>query len=107
MWQVVCWIKGDMLHMRQTSGGKGSLSKKARETFPLTLWNVEPIEKDKFALVRPGGQQVRMRADSADEAELWVRKLTESMRKAKKEASTSAQQHAMVVFMPRFPPAHS
>eukprot|EP00282_Hemiselmis_andersenii_P031534 CAMPEP_0169454840 /NCGR_PEP_ID=MMETSP1042-20121227/15494_1 /TAXON_ID=464988 /ORGANISM="Hemiselmis andersenii, Strain CCMP1180" /LENGTH=215 /DNA_ID=CAMNT_0009566943 /DNA_START=87 /DNA_END=731 /DNA_ORIENTATION=- len=96
----LCWIKGDMLHMRPTASGlldgakKGSF-KGARETFPLTLWNVEALAEAKFCLIRPGGQQVRLRADSQAESELWVKKLTESMSKAKKEKRDMGHQHAM------------
>ena len=100
--QVVCWVKGDMLHMRPTASGlldgskKGSfVAKKGKETFPLTLWAVEHTEKDKFALTRPGGKQVKLRTDSQAEAEMWVKRLSESMRKAREEHAQQQQEHAL------------
>jgi predicted component of type VI protein secretion system len=100
--QVVCWVKGDMLHMRPTASGlldgskKGSfVAKKGKETFPLTLWAVEHTDKDKFALTRPGGKQVKLRTDSQAEAEMWVKRLSESMRKAREEHAQQQQEHAL------------
>lgn len=90
-----------MLHMRQTASGlldgkKGSFTAgKAKEAFPLSLWNVESVDKDKFALTRPGGQQVRLRTDSQAEAELWVKKLGDNIRKAKEEQAAAQHDQAL------------
>ncbi|KAJ1475386.1 hypothetical protein T484DRAFT_1909725 [Baffinella frigidus] len=73
--KVLCWVKGGMLQLKLAEGGGGKTGFQGQEGFDLAKWKVEKGDKGRFSLVAEKAEPLRLKADTAAEAELWVAKL--------------------------------
>ena len=93
--KVLCCLEGSLLSMKTMNGSK----LQSEERLDITQWIVEatatgnPSERSKFFLTREQ-QQIKLKADSIAEADLWVRNLKTASRRGLEQFSNQVSKES-------------
>jgi hypothetical protein len=96
--KVICWIHDGSLHMKPASAA--AVDKKVmtgQETFDMAKWKPEKGDKGRVLLAPQSGEPLHLRADTEEEANLWVEKLVAARTVALKRAKELDMKQSMQI----------